>query len=155
MPYGNLEFKTRLFTHLIGVMILIYCYLFFRKWLPKNITLLILMLLSINSIFSLATFVTVYDSLLILFMFMSLSVLNKYFENRDIRSLFWAGIIFGLGNSMKYSLFLWLAPLSLFLMYYSRNNNINFIQLYFYVYIVALLEVESYILKHHLVYCED
>jgi len=146
IPSGSIEFKTHVFTHFIGVLILLFSYFFFCKSLPKNFTLIAILLIAVNPIFSLASFVTVADSLIILFMFISLLVLNKYFENKDIGTLFWAGMLFGIGNSMKYSLMLWLAPLSLLLIYYNKKDNITFIRdytLYIIMSIIPIITVKT------------
>ena len=130
IPFGTIEFKSRLFTHVIGIFILIFAYIFLKKWLPKKLALLTVFLMAINPVISFSTYVTVLDSLAILCMFISLTVLNNYFENRKIEFLFWAGIVFGIGNSIKYPLLLWLSPISFFLIYYRKKNNINLIRDY-------------------------
>jgi hypothetical protein len=122
LPFGSLEVKTRLVTHIIGILILICGYVFFAKWVPKNMALLITGLMAVNPVVHLATFVTVGDSVAIVLMFLSLSLLSDYFKSRDIRTLCWAGLVFGLGTSVKYSLFLWLAPIAGVLIWYRSDS---------------------------------
>jgi len=127
-PNNSLEFNTRLFTNFLGVLILFFTYFFFKFWFLKKQSLLIVFLMAINPIISFATFVTVYDSLLILFMFISLIFLNKYFDNQNFKYLFFAGLFFGIGNACKYSLFLWYAPISLILIYYKKKDFSDFLK---------------------------
>jgi hypothetical protein len=131
IPFGTIEFKTRFLVHMIGICILIFSYIFFKKWLPKKLAILSVFLIAINPLISFSTYITVLDSLIILCMFISLTVLNDYFEHRKLYRLFWAGIVFGIGNSIKYPLLLWLAPISFSLMYYKKENNKILIRDYF------------------------
>lgn len=128
LPFGSIEMKTRIYTHIIGLMILGFGFLFLRYWIPTKFTLLVVSLIAINPMISFATFVTVLDSIAVLFTFLSLVVLNDYFESEKLSKLYLAGIVFGIGNSIKYSMFLWAAPIGLLLMYYRRKNNILFIR---------------------------
>ena len=128
LPKGSIETKTRIYTHFLGLLILGCIFLFLRYWTPTNFALLAVSLIAINPMISFATFVTVLDSMAILFTFISLMVLNGYFESEKFSKLFWAGIVFGIGNSIKYSMFLWAAPIGLLLMYYKRRSNTLFIR---------------------------
>ena len=115
LPFG-LEVETRLFTHVVGVLTLIFAFLFLRYWLPKALSLLTVLLLALNPIFAFSTFVTVYDNVTILCTFISLWALTLYGRNGDLRALFWAGVVAGVGVAAKYSVFLWLAPIGLVLL---------------------------------------
>ncbi len=71
-PDAGIEIKTRVFTNFIGVLILLSAYWFFCGYFPKSFTGLFIGLLSINPVFSFATFITVLDSIVLFFMFLSL-----------------------------------------------------------------------------------
>ena len=128
LPFGSIETKTRIYTHFIGLMILIFGFLFLRHWVPARLALLAVLLMALNPMISFSTFVTVLDSMAILFTFLSLFLLNGYFESGRFSKFFLAGIVFGIGNSIKYSMFLWAAPISLLLIYYRRENNVAFVR---------------------------
>ena len=130
LPYGSIETKTRIFTHFIGLMILISGYFFFRRWVPANFSLLIVSLMAINPIVIFSTFVTVLDSFAILMMFLSFIRLNQYLDSKRISRLFWAGVVFGIGIATKYSTFLWVAPISLMLIYYMSQDKVYFLRDY-------------------------
>jgi hypothetical protein len=137
-PDAGMEFKTRLFAHTIGVLVLLSAYIFFCGYFPKKFTLLYLGLLAMNPVFSFTSYVTVLDGITILFMFLSLRQITVYFERKRIISLWWAGIWFGVGNAVKYPLFLWLAPISFLLMYYESKTPSSFIKDYFIYMFVSL-----------------
>lgn len=138
-PHAGVEIKTRVFTHFIGVLILLSAYWFFCGYFPKSFTGLFIGLLSINPVFSFATYVTVLDSIVLFFMFLSLRQISVYFEHKKISNLWWAAIWFGLGNAVKYPLFLWLAPISLLFMYYESENNASFVKNYFIYIFISIL----------------
>lgn len=127
IPLGNLEFKTRIFTHFIGFLILISSYIFFCEWLKKNLALIITGLISINPVFVFSTFVTVLDSLVILLMFVSFILLTKFFKLKKSDTLLLSGVTFGLGVSIKYSLLLWMWPICLMIFYYKKESTSDFI----------------------------
>ena len=128
LPYGKIETKTRIFAHGVGVLILLTGFIFFRYWVPTKLALLVVFLMAINPIISFATFATVLDSLAILFMFVSLVLLNGYFESGNMSKLFWAGIVFGIGNCVKYSMILWTAPIAFLLLFYRRESRVGFLR---------------------------
>lgn len=137
-PNNTLEFNTRLWTHFLGIIMLILGYCFLKKWCSKNITLIIIFLLSINPILNFIYFVTVEDSFLLIFMFASLIFLTNYIKSNNIKDLYWAGIMFGIGNVNKYSLFLWLAPIA-FIIIVSYNKKIQDIIKTFGIYTILSL----------------
>lgn len=128
VPFGSLETRTRLFTHLVGLGMLVCAYLFFARWLPAKLALLVVAMMSINPVIVFGTYVTVLDSLALLCMFLSFAMLNGYFEEKEPGHLFRAGIAFGIGCAVKYSLFLWMAPISLLLMYWNRERAVVFLR---------------------------
>jgi 4-amino-4-deoxy-L-arabinose transferase-like glycosyltransferase len=116
LPGNNIEIKTRIFMHLIGIFIIVFAYMFFQFWLNDALALLIVALMALNPIVSLSTYVTVADSVLIMLMFMSLIYLNKYLKENNYEYLYSASLIYGLGIAVKYSLFLWTSPIALALL---------------------------------------
>jgi len=139
-PATGIELKTRIFTHLIGLLTLLCAYRFFSGYFPKSFNLLFIGLVAMNPVFSFATYVTVLDSIVFLFMFISLRQISVYLERKRLRNLLWAGVWFGLGNAVKYPLFLWLAPIAFLFLYFQRNDNAGFFK-DFGIYIITSLLV--------------
>ena len=129
-PAAGIEVKTRIFTHLIGVLTLLFAWRFFSGYFPKDFNLLLIGLVAVNPVFSFATYVTVLDSIVFLFMFISLRQIAVYLEQKRIRSLLWGGVWFGVGNAVKYPLFLWLAPIAFLFLYFQRSDNAGFFKEY-------------------------
>ncbi|WP_440956350.1 glycosyltransferase family 39 protein [Methanosarcina sp. Mfa9] len=123
MPFNSLEVNTRLFTHFIGILILISAYVFFKNWFSKEESLIIIFLMAINPIISFTTFVTVADSLLLLLTFISLNYASKYIEEERIKHLFFAGLFFGIGVATKYSIILWEAPIFTMLLILNKKTD--------------------------------
>ena len=123
-PSNSLELNTRFFTHFLGLLIIIFGYLFFTKWFSKKQSLIITFLTSINPIINFISFVTVEDSLLILFTFVTLIYLSKYIKKGNISDLFYTGLFFGIGISLKYSIFLWLFPI-IFILFAFNNKKLS------------------------------
>jgi len=129
-PAAGIELKTRIFTHVIGVLTLLCAWRFFSGYFPKGFNLLFIGLVAVNPVFSFSTYVTVLDSIVFLFMFLSLRQISVYLERKRIRSLLWAGVWFGLGNAVKYPLFLWLAPIAFLFLFFQREDNARFFKEY-------------------------
>lgn len=129
-PDSGIEKKTRLFNHIIGILILLAAYRFFIGYFPKSFCVAFIGLLSLHPVVSFASYVTVLDSIAILFMFMSLTEVSGYFRRRKISGLFRAAVWFGLGNAVKYPLFLWLAPIGFLLMYIESRDAVSFMKNY-------------------------
>lgn len=117
LPNLTIEFATRLFMALIGILTLISMYIFFKWFLTKKQTLIILFILSINFIFQFFTYVTVLDSINILFMFISLIFLINGIEKNDVKVLFLSGVIAGIGVNVKYHALIFYLPIFLSLIY--------------------------------------
>jgi len=127
-PNNSLEFNTRLFTHSVGILILIFAFIFFSKWFSKKNALIITFLLAINPIINFSSFVTIQDSWLILFTFVSLIYLSNYIQFKNISNLFYTGLFFGIGISLKYSIFLWLFPIIFILLAFNNKKLSDFIK---------------------------
>jgi len=61
-------------------------------------------------------------------MFLSFILLDQYFDSKKISKLFWAGVIIGIGIAIKYSMFLWVAPISFMLIYYMSQDKVYFLR---------------------------
>jgi len=138
-PNAGLEAKTRIFTHTIGILILLSAYRFFCGYFPKRFTVLFIGLFSINPVFSFSTHITVLDSIVLVFMFLSLRQITVSFEQNRIANLWLAAIWFGLGNAVKYPLFLWLAPITFLFMYKESGNAVSFLKNYVLYLFLSLL----------------
>jgi len=123
-PNNSVEFNTRVFTAFIGTLLMISAYLFFKIFFSKKQTLLILFLLSINVIIQFLTYVTVVDNLIILFFFISLYFLVRGLKANDMRTIFLAGIIAGIGINLKYSLIIFLLPIALILIWFYEKISV-------------------------------
>ena len=127
IPSGSIETKTRIYTHIIGVLLLVSAYLFFRKWVSEYLALLMVFMMSINPIIVFGTFVTILDSLSMVLMFSSFVLLSGYLKSRKMNQLFLASLLFGIGVAIKYSMLLWTMPIALSLFFYERKSNIEWI----------------------------
>jgi 4-amino-4-deoxy-L-arabinose transferase-like glycosyltransferase len=121
-PDNTTEYNTRVFMNTLGILLLLAAFIFFAQNLGIFHSLIITALLALNPIISFVGFLTVYDTLLILIMFISLIMLTKYKQTQKPIYLYLAGIIFGIGNASKYSLFLWFAPLSVIFLYSKKQK---------------------------------
>lgn len=143
-PNYSMEFATRLFTHFIGILILFSGFVFFSQWLPKKAVLLITFLLAINPIINFTSFVTVLDSWLIFFTFLTLIYLSKYVKQRNVAPLYFAGLFFGIGISIKYSIFLWLAPITFTLLVCHSKKLATFLKDYGILMFLSLLPLIAF-----------
>jgi len=145
-PDAGIEMKTRLFTHVIGILILLLAYRFFCAYFPKAFVALFLGLFAISPVFSFSTYITVLDSIVMVFMFVSLGQLTVFLERKQFANLWWAAIWFGLGNAVKYPLFLWLAPITFVMLFMNKEDTVSFLKYYTIFIFVTLLVTFSTIL---------
>lgn len=122
-PHNTLELNTRLFTHSLGISILLLVYIFFGKWFSKRTALIICFLMAINPIINFLSFVTVLDSWAIIFAFTSLTFFTDFINTRKSSALFFAGLFFGIGSVVKYSVFLWLFPITLLILVFNLKRK--------------------------------
>lgn len=131
LPGVSVELATRIFTSLVGVLILITSYLLARKFTNNVSALVFVALLAINPIIQFIGFVTVIDSILLLFMLLSMRKLYDWYVNSDHDNLIYAGLLYGIGNSFKYSLTFWYLPFVFLLIFTSdsvwRTKIVHFI----------------------------
>jgi 4-amino-4-deoxy-L-arabinose transferase-like glycosyltransferase len=110
-PENSIIFNTHIFTCFLGVLILIFAYSFFKKWLPKTQTIIIIYLMAINPIINFASYITVQDSWLIIITFLTLISLTNYLKQKEDKKLLTTSLLFGIGTIIKPSIFLWLTPI--------------------------------------------
>lgn len=130
LPF-SIETTTRLVTSLIGVAALIMAFLFFKQTIGSKESLWITFLIAFSAVFSLATYLTVLDSWLCLFTFSSCYFLSKSLPNK-VGHIQLAGVLFGVGAAVKYSIALWLIPIALTLIWFYRTDLKDFLLKSFY-----------------------
>ena len=106
----TLEAITRMVMIIIGSFGLIFCYSFLKKAFNKGIALITVLLLSINAIFNLSFFVTVYDALSFCLTFAALSLLLESINKDSIKKLVFSAVLIGIGCSIKENILLWSLP---------------------------------------------
>lgn len=125
----SIEAITRMVMITIGCIALISFYHFTKKIFDERFALLATLLLSINSIFNLSSFVTVYDILTFSITFFSFSLIVDSFKNSNNNKLFTAGLLLGIGMSIKINILLWSLPFIFIYLFYSCRKDIRvFIQ---------------------------
>jgi 4-amino-4-deoxy-L-arabinose transferase-like glycosyltransferase len=123
LPNNSLEVNTRLVMHTIGLITLVFLFLLVKKWTNNTYALIATTLMAFNSVFNLSSFVTVYDTLLLMFFLISLYLLSLYRENnKNLLLLTVAGLITGIGISTKISLLLWTIPATFILIFLQRKK---------------------------------
>jgi hypothetical protein len=123
-PSYSLEFNTRIFMTLLGVILLLLIYQVLKQFLVKKQVLLVLFLLSINVIFQFFTYVTVLDPINLIFLFSSLIFLIGGLKEENPRKLYLSGILAGIGISVKYHALIFYFPIFvLFLFLYKKISE--------------------------------
>ncbi len=122
-PNLSIETNTRIAMHLIGIMILVFSFLSIKELTNTRIAFFFSLLLATNPIFGLATFVTVYDSVILAALFASLYFLAIYLKSRKpLYLLAIAGAIAGFGLAAKITLLIWIVPIVLILIFFKSPN---------------------------------
>jgi len=124
-PFLGIELNTRLFTTLLGVLLLVSIYFFLKYFQGDVYSVFVLFLLSINAIIQFFSYVTVYDLFLAIFFFWSLTVLLRGLSLDDKRTVYLSGIIAGIGINLKYSLIIYLAPAAIVLLLFFKKPNLK------------------------------
>lgn len=121
-PNNSIEYNTRLFTHFVGIIFLISIYAFFNMWLSKEKSLIAVLLIAMHPIIILNTFLTVEDSWLLVFTFISLFFTIKHVQKKSYTYLLWSGVFLGLGLISKISIALWLAPATTVILLFNSRS---------------------------------
>lgn len=103
-PNLGYELNARIFTALLGIIFLIGIYFLMKRFFSKKASLLVLFLISTNVIIQFFTYVTVMDTSMMIFFVFSLIALISGLEKNNMKLVFLAGILGGLGVNMKDSL---------------------------------------------------
>jgi len=143
-PNNSMEFNTRLLMHVLGIVVLLLAYIFFTKWFSKTFSLLVTYLISINPIINFMTFVTVEDTILIIFTFLALIYISNYLQNNKLLHLYFAGLYFGIGIACKVSVFLWLAPIILVILAFNSKDLSFFIRDYALILFLSVLPLIAF-----------
>lgn len=137
----SLETITRLVMCIVGATALVSIFKFFRKAFDNKVAIIIVFLLSINQIFNLASFVTVYDTINIAITFLVFSLILNFNKDENYKHLFWAAIILGIGASIKENIFLWAYP-SLLVIFIKEGRSLpKYLTSLFTMVIVSFLPV--------------
>lgn len=119
----SVEINTRLVMYMFGILTLIFSFLFLKEFTNKKIAFFSSIFLATNPIFGLATFVTVYDSVILMYLFASLYFLTLFLKNRKPLFLITiAGALAGLGIAAKITLLVWLLPIVLIVIFFKSPN---------------------------------
>jgi hypothetical protein len=122
-PNLSIEMSTRIVMHAIGVITLIFSFLFVKEFVNRITAFIFTLLLATNPIFGFATFVTVYDSFNLMMLFIALFFLIRYLKNPKLfYCMAIAGVISGLGAAAKESMLLWILPIALILIFYESHG---------------------------------
>jgi len=125
-PNNSLEYNTRIFMAFLGIILLLLIYRFLKEFLIKKHALIIIYLLSINTIFQFFTYVTVLDPINLIFLFLSLIYLITGLKKNELKKLFLAGIFAGIGISVKYHAVIFYFPIFIiFIFLYNKISNIK------------------------------
>lgn len=140
---NTIEFNTRLVTHTIGLITLLFLFLLVKKWSNNLYALIITTLMAINPIVAFATYVTVYDGINFMFLMISLYLLSKYLEHREkLHLLSLSGIIIAIATAIKVSFLIWvLPPTLLFILLKSKGITkkvFDFVVLYLFATLLFL-----------------
>lgn len=122
-PNFSIEMNTRLVMYMFGILTLIFSFLFLKEFTNKKIAFFSSMFLATNPIFGLATFVTVYDSVILMYLFSSLYFLTLFLKNRKpLYLIAIAGVLAGFGIVAKITLLVWLLPIVLIIIFFKSPN---------------------------------
>ncbi len=136
MPLSKLipiEFLVRSLLTIVGILLLYLVYQFFDKLFDKKIALIGTLVLALNPIFQLTTYVTVMDLPSLIFMFLAL---NLYLDKKENL----AYLFCGLSVMMKYSFLLIIFPaLALLILSKEKSDLYNISKLGFFSILPALL----------------
>jgi 4-amino-4-deoxy-L-arabinose transferase-like glycosyltransferase len=148
LPNNSLEVNTRLVTHTIGLLTLVFTFLLVKKWSNNIYALIVTSLMATNSIVIFTTFVTVYDGINFMFLLISSYLLTKYLHDKKETPLLLtlSGLIAGIGLSIKISFLIWILPVTIFFVLYKNKDLIKKIYDFtvFYIFAGGLYLVTRY-----------
>ncbi len=117
-----IELATRIFLHLLLITNLTLIYIYLSKKVSYFTSVLATSVIALNPIINFSHYVTVIDSLLITFTFLSLILFEKYQKNRNVKYLILSAITLGIGTITKSSIFIWTYPI-VFISSFLKNNK--------------------------------
>ncbi|MBU1167546.1 glycosyltransferase family 39 protein, partial [Patescibacteria group bacterium] len=121
-PQIPIEIVTRGFMHLLWLAILLVSFFLFRRWVSTSQSLLIVALLALNPISIYGSFITVYDTLTLLFFLLILFFLSKGILRNKVSYFVWAGLLLGIGTQCKISLVVFLFPSAILLLFLNKKS---------------------------------
>lgn len=129
--FNSIELNVRIVTALIGVLIVIFSFLIIRRYFPLKMTIIVVAFMVFNQVIHISTFMTVYDSIIIMFFLMSLYRLLKYFESEKFLNLYLASILLGIGFAVKISLIIYSLPIVAILTFYNIKAPVSRLKIFF------------------------
>ncbi len=134
----SVESITRLVMSIWGSIALISIYNFLKKAFNKSIGLLSVFLLSVNSIFNLSFFVTVYDAITFSLTFFSFSLLIDSVKKNNIQKLAFSALLLGMGASIKENILIWGFPFIFLYLFLNYRKEIKEFYSKSFLYIITL-----------------
>jgi len=137
MPNNPIELNTRLLTHTIGILTLLFSFLLIKNWSNNFYALIFTTLIAVNQIIAFSTFVTVYDGLNFMLLITSLYFLTIYLtsENKNWGMLL-SAILLGIGISAKLSLLILALPTTFFFILRKSETLVKTISNGLYLYLL-------------------
>ncbi|MBP7553723.1 MAG: glycosyltransferase family 39 protein [Spirochaetes bacterium] len=129
--FNSIELNVRIVTALVGVLIIIFSFLVIRRYFPLKMTVIVVLFMVFNQVIHISTFMTVYDSLIILFFLISLYNLLKYYQYGKFLHLYLASIFLGIGFAIKISLAIYSLPIIAILTLYNNKNAVSRLKIFF------------------------
>jgi len=136
--FNSIELNVRIVTALVGVLIIIFSFLVIRRYFPLKMTIIAVTFMVFNQVIHISTFMTVYDSIIILFFLMSLYNLLKYFQTGGFLRLYLASILLGIGFAVKISLAIYSLPIIAILTFYNIKDPVARIKIFFIIILFSI-----------------
>jgi hypothetical protein len=125
LSYMPMEAITRLVMLIWGSIALTSFFIFIKKYLNNRIALISTFLLSLNAIFNLSFFVTVYDSILFCLTFISFSLLFDSVKEKNLTKFGASALMLGIGASVKENILIWSLPFVFVYLLLAYKRDIN------------------------------
>ncbi|WP_254279309.1 glycosyltransferase family 39 protein [Haloarcula marina] len=120
-PYG-LHYTTRFFANGLGIALIILIYLYLKSIFNKRFALIGSAFMTVSFYINLVSFVIPQDTIMFLFLFLSLYLVNQFYLKNESYYLALAGFSAGLAFNAKYSSALIFVPIVLFSMYANEET---------------------------------